>query len=157
VVLCLRTVLIMHYQVFKPTREQKFIKCYKNSWDSRRQSSRKTKSIATGESASAGRCAWENLSLAHYKFRVPSTIAGGRRTADGGVCLFCIPTALFSYIVHPSHETLLPVNKDRLPESTQTLLAQAVVVTSARIYPLSPEARQGSIHDVRSGTRETGV
>jgi hypothetical protein len=103
--------------------------------DKMRPSSRKTKSSAT---ASAGRCAWDNLSLAHYKFRVLSSMVGGRRTAVFACFASLLHCSRISSI--PSHPTLLPVNKDRLPQSTRTLLAQALVVTSGRIFPLPPEA-----------------
>jgi hypothetical protein len=66
------TVSTIHYRVFKSTRQQGFINCYKNSGD-------------TGWGQDAEQWDWrvcpdrENLSLAHYKFRALSPTVVGRR------------------------------------------------------------------------------
>jgi hypothetical protein len=90
-----------------------------------------------GESAFVGRCAWDNLSLLHYKFTVRSSRVGGRRTAV--FACFASPLHCSRISPVPTHPTVLPVNKDRLPQSTRTLLAQALVATWGHIFPLPPE------------------
>lgn len=89
------------------------------------------------EPASAARCAWDNLSLLHYKFTVLSFRVGGRRKAVFACFASLLHCSRISPV--PSHPTVLPVNKDRLPQSTRTLLAQALVATSGRTFVLPPE------------------
>jgi hypothetical protein len=82
-------------------------------------------------------CAWDNLSLLHYKFTVRSCGVGGRRKAVFACFASLLHCSRISPV--PTLPTVLPVNKDRLPQSTRTLLAQALVATSGRIFPLPPE------------------
>jgi len=82
-------------------------------------------------------CAWDNLSLLHYKFTVRSSGVGGRRKAVFACFASLLHCSRISPV--PTHPTVLPVNKDRLPQSTRTLLAQALVATSGRIFPPPPE------------------
>jgi len=89
------------------------------------------------EPASVAPCAWDNLSLLHYKFTVRSSGVGGRRKAVFACFASLLHCSRISPV--PTHPTVLPVNKDRLPQSTRTLLAQALVATSGRIFPLPPE------------------